>query len=130
MLLPKAHCAFSPHQVHLNIHSSVMPLTASRKKKIQKELEDRQSLEACAARFGLLGDATRIKICWLLCHHKELSVGDIAALLDVSVSTVSHALKKLREGRVVEARKERKRVFYRLARTDFTGIIRHSLKSA
>ncbi len=96
--------------------------------KIKKELENEKAVLQCAEQFGLVGDPTRMKICWLLCKHKELAVGDIAEILGVSVSVVSHSLKKLKQNDMVETRQEHKHVFYSLADTDFTGVIRNSLK--
>lgn len=100
------------------------------KKVYKKELANMGAVTKCAEQFGLVSDPTRMKICWLLCKHKELSVGDIADILGVSVSVVSHSLKKLKQSKLVEARKEQKYVFYSLADTDFTGVIRNSLKHA
>lgn len=96
-------------------------------KKIVKELENEQAVVACAERFGIVGDPTRMKICWLLCNHKELSVGDIARALDVSISVVSHSLKRLRQNDMVKMRKECKHVFYELSDNEFNTMIRKSL---
>lgn len=97
--------------------------------KIKKELENEKAVLQCAEQFGLVGDPTRMKICWLLCKHKELSVGDIADILGVSVSVVSHSLKRLKQNHMVETRQEHKHVFYSLADTDFTNVIKKSLKA-
>ena len=97
--------------------------------KIKKELENEKAVLLCAEQFGLVGDPTRMKICWLLCKHKELSVGDIAEILGVSVSVVSHSLKRLKQNHMVETRQEHKRVFYSLSDTDFTSVIKKSLKA-
>ena len=75
---------------HLNTYSNDMP------KKIKKELANEKAVLECAEQFGLVGDPTRMKICWLLCKHPELSVREIADMLTVSISVVSHSLKKLR----------------------------------
>ncbi len=67
------------------------------KKRIKDELKNKKALFECAKRFNLVGDMTKMQICWLLCKHKELSVSEIAEMLNVSPSLVSHALKRLRE---------------------------------
>jgi len=95
--------------------------------RIQRELGNEKDIIQCAARFGLVGDATRMKICWLLCKHKELSVGEIANMLGVSVSVVSHSLKRLKQFEMVQSRKEHKQVFYALSGTDFSRLLRRSL---
>lgn len=86
-------------------------------------------LRQCAEQFGLVGDPTRMKICWLLCKHRELSVGEIADILGVSVSVVSHSLRRLREHELVSARRDHKRVFYRLARAGFGRVLREGMTS-
>ena len=98
--------------------------------KIKKELDNEKAVLACAEQFGLMGDPTRMKICWLLCNHKELSVGEIAETLGVSDSVVSHSLKRLKENNMVETRQDHKRVFYKLGSNPFTKVIKNSLKHA
>lgn len=96
-------------------------------KQVKKELSDEPAIMACAERFGIVGDPTRMKICWLLCHHEELPVSKIADVLNVSVSVVSHSLKRLKEHKMVEARREHKQVFYALKRSGFGEVVRSSL---
>ena len=96
-------------------------------KSIKKELGNERAVLRCAEQFGLVGDPTRMKICWLLCKHPELSVGDIAGMLGVSLSAVSHSLKKLRENDLVTSRREHKTVYYTLADTPFNKILKNSL---
>lgn len=97
-------------------------------KKIKKELADETAVLQCAEQFGLVGDPTRMKICWLLCKHQELSVTDIADTLGVSVSVVSHALKRLKTSELVNRRQQHKQVFYSLQDNAFTTFIRQTLK--
>lgn len=91
---------------------------------IKKELESKQELLNCAKRFGIVGDATRIKICYLLCHYPELSVGKMADILDTSYSVVSHSVKKLLELQLVKRRKESQTVYYSLIPNDFTKTLK------
>lgn len=92
-----------------------------RPKQIKAELQNEKALLECAQQFGLVGDPTRMKICWLLCKHHELSVGEISELLDVEISTVSHSLKRLRENKFVITRREHKLVYYSLSDTKFNN---------
>lgn len=87
--------------------------------KIKEELKNKQELLACAQQLGVVGDATRLKICYLLCHYPELSVGNMAEILDTSVSVVSHSVKKLLKLQLVERRKERQTVYYSLTNNSF-----------
>lgn len=94
---------------------------------IQRELGDTKQLEACARQFGVVGDRTRLKICYLLCHYPEMNVSKIAGLISESPSTVSHSLRKLRDTGLVEHRRAHKLVFYSLKRTPITKTIQQLL---
>ncbi|QQG44422.1 MAG: winged helix-turn-helix transcriptional regulator [Candidatus Roizmanbacteria bacterium] len=92
---------------------------------IKKELKNKQKLLACARQFGVVGDATRLKICYLLCHYPEVSVGQMAEILDTSISVVSHSVKKLLELELVTRRKEAQTVYYSLTTNDFTKTLKN-----
>ena len=91
---------------------------------IKRELRNKQELLDCAKQFGVVGDATRLKICYLLCCHPELNVSDMAEILDTSVSVVSHSVKKLLELELVERRKEAQTVYYSLKKNEFTKTLK------
>lgn len=97
-------------------------------KQIKKELKDRRALIQCAQEFNMVGDPTRLKICYLLCHHKELSVGDIAKIIGVSISAVSHTLKKLQAADIVENRRDFRHVYYQLKKSLFVEILKERLQ--
>jgi ArsR family transcriptional regulator len=95
--------------------------------KLKKELKDKNAIAACAREFNMVGDPTRLKICYLLCRHKELSVGDIAEVVGVSLSAVSHTLKKLQKANMVESRREFRKVYYKLKPTHIADILKKRL---
>lgn len=66
-----------------------------------------------AETFKTLGDYSRVQIVWAL-SHGELCVGDIAELLSMSPSAVSHHLRTLRNLNLVRVRREHRTLFYRL----------------
>ena len=72
-----------------------------------------EELEHAAALLGAMADPTRIKILDAL-RMGELCVCDLAAVLKMTVSAVSHQLRLLRTARLVRARKDGKVVFYTL----------------
>lgn len=84
------------------------------KNKVKKELANKKVLVDCACDFNILGDLTRMKICYLLCKHKEISVSDIAELVGVSISATSHSLKALKKCCLVKSRRDFKTVFYKI----------------
>jgi ArsR family transcriptional regulator len=79
----------------------------------QPSLLDGLSAARLAETFQALADPTRIRIVSLLAHH-ELCVCDLAALLGMSQSAVSHQLRLLRNLHLVKARKEGREVNYSL----------------
>lgn len=91
--------------------------------KIRKELNDRKAILRCAEEFNMVGDPTRLKICYLLCRHKELSVGEIAKIIGISISAVSHTLRKLKEANIVEDRRDFRHVYYQLKQSPLTKMI-------
>ena len=95
-----------------------------RNKQIKKELENEKALIQCAEEFNMIGDPTRLKICYLLCRHKELSVGEIAEIVGVSISAVSHTLRKLKEAGVVKDRRNFRHVYYQLKPSPIAVILK------
>jgi len=63
--------------------------------------------------FKVFGDSTRIKILWAL-DEAEMCVCDIAVLLNMTQSAISHQLRVLRQARLIKNRKDGKVVFYSL----------------
>lgn len=101
----------------------------SKYQKIKKELRDKRELLSCAEQLGVVGDATRLKICYLLCRHPELNVSDMAEILDTSVSVVSHSVKKLLKLELVSRRKASQSVYYSLTNNRFNQTLRGFLNS-
>lgn len=95
---------------------------------IKKELHDIKAIETCAKEFNMVGDPTRLKICYLLCRHKELSVGEVADLIDVSISAVSRTLQKLKKMGIVKNRREFRTVYYQLKPSPLVKIVRERLR--
>ena len=81
--------------------------------KVLSELPDDEQLYDLAELFRMFGDSTRIKILYVL-FESELCVCDIAKLLGISQSAVSHQLRSLKAAKLVRFRREGKTVFYSL----------------
>ena len=71
-------------------------------------------LFALADLYKIFGDSTRLRILYVL-FEAELCVCDIAALLGMQVSAISHQLRILKQARLVKFRRAGKTVFYSLA---------------
>jgi len=77
------------------------------------QMPDEGVLEEVSAIFKVLSDPTRVKIVFAL-SRTELCVCDLAALLGLSVSAVSHQLRLLRSLKLVTYRKENRFAYYSL----------------
>jgi ArsR family transcriptional regulator len=91
-------------------------------KRVQRAMKPDQAVTALAETFKLLGDPTRVKIAFAL-SREELCVGDLANLLGVSQSAVSHSLRALRQMRLVRFRKEGKIAYYALDDDHITHLL-------
>jgi DNA-binding transcriptional ArsR family regulator len=80
---------------------------------LQEWLLSSDKAQRMAEFFSFLGDANRLRILSVLAKE-ELCVSDLAALLEMSESAVSHQLRNLRAMRLVGYRKQGRNVFYRL----------------
>lgn len=63
--------------------------------------------------FKILGDNTRVRIIWAL-DEKEMCVCDIAVLLNMTKSAISHQLRLLKQSNLVKFRRDGKVVYYSL----------------
>lgn len=80
---------------------------------VRRAMKSGEAIGLLAETFRILGDPTRIKIAFAL-SKEELCVCDIANLLGVSQSAVSHSLRTLRQMKLVRFRKEGKIAYYTL----------------
>ena len=81
---------------------------------VRTDMPDEERLYDLAELFKVFGDSTRIRILYVL-FESELCVCDIAQLLGMTQSAISHQLRVLKQTRLVKFRREGKTVFYSLA---------------
>lgn len=79
-----------------------------------KNMPADEVLYGVAELFKVFGDVTRIRILFLLLEN-EMCVCDIALILNMQQSAISHQLRVLKQARLVKYRREGKTVFYSLA---------------
>lgn len=89
---------------------------------VRMDMPDEERLYDLAELFKVFGDSTRIRILYVL-FESELCVCDIAELLNMSQSAISHQLRILKQARLVRARREGKTVYYFLADDHVRAII-------
>ena len=82
--------------------------------RLRGQLPSEEALAELSELFKIFGDSTRVKILYALLDG-ELCVCDIASLLGMTVSAISHQLRILRSAKLVVFRREGKTVFYSLA---------------
>lgn len=102
-------------EVKKHVHSEVIH-------RVQGMIPDDITLYKLAELFKVFGDSTRIKIVYAL-FEEEMCVYDIATLLGVSQSAISHQLRILKQASLVKYRKEGRTVFYSLADSHVKTII-------
>ena len=82
-------------------------------KRVARAMKSAELVGALAETFKILGDPTRVRIAFALARE-ELCVCDLANLLGVSQSAVSHSLRTLRQMKLVRFRREGKIAYYTL----------------
>ena len=93
---------------------------------VLKEMPSEETLKELADFYKVFGDATRLKILSvLLCS--EMCVYDIATLLGMSQSAISHQLRVLKQMDLVKNRRDGKTIFYALADDHIITILNQGL---
>ena len=100
---------------YMHIHEDIV-------KTVHDKMPDEEVLFDLAELFKIFGDSTRIKILYIL-FESETCVCDIAQILGMNISAISHQLRVLKQARLVKYRREGKTVFYSLADDHVRSII-------
>ena len=92
---------------YIHVHEDIVS-------KVNETMPDDEILYDLAELFKIFGDSTRIKILYVL-FESEMCVCDLAQLLGMTQSAISHQLRALKQSKLVKYRREGKTVFYSLA---------------
>ena len=92
---------------YLHVHDQVV-------EKVKETLPPDEVLGPLSELFKIFGDATRIRILMVL-FQSEVCVYDLAKLLNMTQSAISHQLRILKQSKLVKNRREGKSIFYSLA---------------
>ena len=95
--------------------------------KVNRSLPDMDSLLQLAELFKNFGDGTRVRILYVLLTA-EVCVCDIARLLGMTQSAVSHQLRILKTARLIKARRDGKTIFYSLADDHVATLLRQGME--
>jgi DNA-binding transcriptional ArsR family regulator len=104
-------------------------LTADALAQVRAQLPDQACVAQASDLLKLVADPTRLQLLSAL-HVRELCVGDLAAVVGLSESAVSHQLRLLRAQRLVTFRKEGRVAYYRLLDDHINGLIQNALDHA
>ena len=105
---------------YMHVHEDIV-------RKVNEQMPDEEILYDLAELFKIFGDSTRIKILYAL-FESEMCVCDIAQLLNMTQSAISHQLRSLKQSKLVKYRREGKTVFYSLADAHVRTIINQGLE--
>ncbi|HEX7282897.1 MAG TPA: metalloregulator ArsR/SmtB family transcription factor [Vicinamibacterales bacterium] len=105
----------------------LVQIDLARVRKLRSALVSPEAVQGLAETFSALGDPTRVRILDVL-SHGELCVCDLAAVLGLSQSAVSHQLRVLRGIRLVRPRREGRIVFYSLDDQHIIAIFKQTLQ--
>lgn len=94
--------------------------------KVRSQQEPEETIYELADFYKIFGDSTRLKILQAL-SVSQMCVCDMAHILQMKQSAVSHQLRVLRQANLVKYRKEGKIVYYSLADSHVINIIREGL---
>ena len=92
---------------YMHVHEDII-------KTVNEKMPDEEILYDLAELFKIFGDSTRIRILYVL-FESEMCVCDIAEVLKMTQSAISHQLRLLKQAKLVKNRREGKTVYYSLA---------------
>ena len=95
--------------------------------KVRETMPEEETLYDLAEIFKVFGDSTRIKILYVL-MCSEMCVCDIAQILNMSQSAISHQLRVLKQSQLVKNRRDGKTIFYSLSDGHIKNILSQGLE--
>ena len=96
---------------------------------VNETMPEETELYDLAELFKVFGDSTRIRILFVL-FEAEVCVCDLAAVLNMTQSAISHQLRILKQNKLVNSRREGKSIFYSLADESIPQFVRNSILSS
>lgn len=91
--------------------------SADAQRQLMEALPSEEAVRLVSEALGQLGDPSRLRIFWLLCHTEEC-VADIAAYVGMSSPAVSHHLRLLKSAGLAVSRRDGREMLYRAADTE------------
>lgn len=91
-------------------------------------MPDTESFQTIAELLKQLGDSSRIRIFWLLCHCEECVI-NLSAMMKMSSPAISHHLKQLKSSGLIVSRRSGKEVYYRAADTQQAQLLHRMIET-
>ena len=104
-----------PHEHHSHSHELLHQLPAE------------ADFTAIAELFRLLGDSSRLRLFWILCHCEECLI-NLSAMMEMSSPALSHHLRLLKASGLIVSRRAGKEVYYRAAATAPVELLHHIME--
>lgn len=86
-----------------------------------------EDFQIVADLFKVLGDNSRVRIFWLLCHCEECVI-NLAALVGMTSPAVSHHLRQLKGSGLIVSRRDGKEVYYKAADTEQAQLLHRMIE--
>ncbi len=96
---------------------------------VRSQMLQEETFQTISDHFKVLSDPTRVKILYALLQ-KEICVCDLAAVLEMTDSAVSHQLRLLRDKNLVKFRKEGKMAYYSISNPYIIELIKMGSENA
>lgn len=94
---------------------------------VSRHLERIEDFTRVSELFNQLGDPTRLRLFWMLCHCEEC-VTDIAEMMDMTSPAVSHHLRVLKSFGLIDSRREGKEVYYKASDATKTRLMHNMIE--
>ena len=94
---------------------------------IRKHLPGEAEIAGVSEAMKQLGDPSRLRIFWLLCHCEECVV-NIAAIVNMTSPAVSHHLRILKSSGLIISRRDGKEMYYKAAETEQAQLLHHVIE--
>ena len=95
---------------------------------VLEHLPGTEELTAVSNMFRLLGDCSRIRIFWILCHCEECVI-NLSAMVSMSSPAVSHHLKLLKTTGMVVSRRDGKEVYYKASENESAQLLHRMIEN-
>lgn len=92
-----------------------------------EHIPPREDVATVADALKQLGDPTRLRIFWILCHCEEC-VTDIAVMMDMTSPAVSHHLRLLKDSSLITSRRDGKEMYYTAAKNELAQELHHIIE--